>query len=276
MGHTPLKTLFLKPYEEIEKINVDAGYSDKDSEYYWFYYPVTIMLDSLNAAIKERGEAIDALNADLKDKQEANADIAEKISIYNNFTPSQLVRLSSFLREDEYTDDKFVETSVDTIETLMKTKQELLECGRIELSKLCEPKLAFSMDMANIYALPEFEPIIDKFQLGKLINVAIREDYVKRARLLAVDINFDDFSDFTCEFGELTSLRTPSSIHADLLANALSAGKTIASNASYWNKGADMATATDLKIQLSCKINIPKSLFEFSDISDRSIFSDRR
>lgn len=249
MGLTPLKTLFLTPYEAIESANKEAGYADKNSEYYWFYYPVTIMLASLNAAIKERQDTIDLLNKDLEEKQNENAEITDSLLMSNNFTPSQLVRLSSFLREDEYTDDNFVETSVDTIKTLMKTKQELLECGRIELSKLCEPKLAFSMDMANIYALPEFEPIIDQFQLGKLINVAIREDYVKRARLLAVNINFDDFSDFTCEFGELTNLRTPSSIHADLLANALSAGKTVASNASYWNKGADMATATDLKIQ---------------------------
>ena len=249
MGRTPLKQLFLKPYEGIEAANKEAGYADKDSEYYWFYYPVTIMLASLNDAIEKRDGVIDDLSKDLEERQNENAEITESLLIANNFTPSQLVRLSSFLREDEYTDDNFVETSVDTIETLMQTKQELLECGRIELSKLCEPKLAFSMDMANIYALPEFEPIIDQFQLGNLINVAIRDDYIKRARLLSVDINFDDFSDFTCEFGELTSLRTPSSIHADLLANALSAGKTVASNASYWNKGADMATATDLKIQ---------------------------
>ena len=249
MGRTTLKTLFLTPYEAIESANKDAGYADQDSEYYWFYYPVTIMLASLNEAIQQRQEEIDELTQDLEAKQEENAAITDDLLMDNNFTHSQLIRLSSFLREDEYVDDNFVETSVDTIETLMQTKQELLECGRIELSKLCEPKLAFSMDMANIYALPEFEPIIDQFQLGKLINVAIRDDYVKRARLLAVDINFDDFSDFTCEFGELTNLRTPSSIHADLLANALSAGKTVASNASYWNKGADMATATDLKIQ---------------------------
>ena len=249
MGRTSLQKLFLDPYKGVEDANKEAGYDDKNSDHYWFYYPVTIMLASLNAAIEERTETIDALNDDLEAKQAANNEITEQISIYNNFTSSQLIRLSSFLREDEYIDDNFVETSIDTIDTLMQTKQELLECGKIELAKLCEPKLAFSMSMANIYALPEFEPIIDQFQLGKLINVAIRDDYVKRARLLAVDINFDDFSDFTCEFGELTSLRTPSSIHADLLASALSAGKTVASNMSYWNKGADMATSTDLKIQ---------------------------
>ena len=47
----------------------------------------------------------------------------------------------------------------------------------------------------------------------------------------------------------MTSLRTPSSIHADLLANALSAGNSVASGQSYWDKGADLATSTDIKIQ---------------------------
>ena len=249
IGLTPLNDLFLKPYEKIKAINEEAGYSALDSEYYWFYYPVTIMLTVINDTIKQRQDEIDKLNAELKILEDANAAITESISIYNNFTPAQLVRLSSFLREDEYTDDNFVVTDIDTIETSIQIKQELLECGRIELAKLCEPKLEFSMDMANIYALPEFEPIIGQFQLGKLINVVIRPDYVKRARLLSVNLNFDDFSDFSCEFGELTNLKTPSSIHADLLASALSAGKTVASNLSYWNKGADMATETDLKIQ---------------------------
>lgn len=249
MGRDPLEKLFLKPYETIELANKEAGYADENSEHYWFYYPVTIMLASLNDAIQKRTDEIDALKTNLKAKQDANAEIAKQMSIYDYFTPTQLVRLSSFLREDEYTDDNFVETDIDTTETLMKTKRELLECGRIELSKLCEPKLEFSMNMANIYALPEFEPIIHQFQLGNLINVAIRPDYIKRARLLSVDINFDDFSDFSCEFGELTNLKTPSSIHADLLSSALSAGKTVASNASYWNKGVDLATKTDIKIQ---------------------------
>jgi hypothetical protein len=105
------------------------------------------------------------------------------------------------------------------------------------------------MDMANIYAIPEFEPIIDQFQLGRMIKVGLRPDYIKQSRLLQVDINFDDFSDFSVEFGELTSLRTQSDIHADLLSKAISAGKSVATNSSYWSRGSDTATATDLKIQ---------------------------
>lgn len=249
LGQTPLNSLYLIPYKSKEATNAEAGWSDPDSSNYWLYYPVTLVIQSIEKEIEDRKAIIKDYQEQYNALEKKNNEIANNTSIYNNFTHEQLIRLSPFLREDEYTDDNFVETDSDTIEMLMKTKQELLECGKIELAKLCEPKLSFSMDMANIYALKEFEPIIHQFQLGNLINVAIREDYIKKARLLAVEINFDDFSDFSCEFGELTSLRTPSSIHADLLANALTAGNSVASGQSYWDKGADLATSTDIKIQ---------------------------
>ena len=249
LGLTPLDSLYLQPYKKIETTNTEAGWNDTSNINYLNYYPVTLVIKSLEYEIKDRKTIIEGYQKQYNELQTENNEIANNTSIYNNFTHEQLMRLSPFLREDEYTDDNFIETDSDTIEILMKTKQELLECGKIELAKLCEPKLAFSMDMANIYALKEFEPIIHQFQLGNLINVAIRDDYIKKARLLAVDINFDDFSDFSCEFGELTNLKTQSSIHADLLANALSAGNSVASSQSYWEKGADLATSTDIKIQ---------------------------
>ena len=249
LGLTPLNSLYYNPYKEVEKANIEAEWNQTTNENYWLYYPVTLMLSTLNKAMAERNAKIDEYEEQYSTLQEDNAKISNDLLVTNNFTEKQLIRLNSFLREDEYTDDNFVETNSDSIEELMQTKQELLECGRIELSKLCEPKLEFSMTMANIYALHEFAPIVNQFQLGNLINVEIRSDYIKRARLLEVNINFDDFSDFSCSFGELTDLRTPSSIHADLLASAMSAGKSVASNASYWDKGSDTAIATDIKIQ---------------------------
>lgn len=262
----------LKQYKNTyEDINLDIqkeqGYNNQSNpKYYDWYVCKEIIISSLENEVNERKSEISVYETEYNNLSDENAEISNSISMdaffYNYYkdkgcsdreskenTMNLLIRLSSFLREDEYTDNNFLITNTDSIDNIMKTKNELRECGRIELSKLCEPKLEFSMDMANIYALPEFEPIIGQFQLGNLINVAIRSDYIKRARLLAVDINFNDFSDFSCEFGELTNLRTPSSIHADLLANALTAGKSVTSNASYWNKGADLATSTDIKIQ---------------------------
>ena len=65
--------------------------------------------------------------------------------------------------------------------------------------------------MENIYALPEFEPIIHQFQLGKVIKVALRPDYIKQSRLLQVDINFDDL--------EISDILTPMELKT-ILVNA--------------------------------------------------------
>lgn len=256
LGVEPLKSLYKAPYEAVKEVNIKAGWNIEGTDQYWNHYPVEVILASIDETIIQKNNKIEEYQKEYNELAADNNNINKEALVdnyFNTYYPDQakkmLMRLSAFLREDEYTDDNFVETSADTTESLMKLKKELLECGRIELSKLCEPKLEFSMDMANIYALKEFEQIVDQFQLGKLINVAIRGDYIKRARLLEVNINFNDFSDFSCEFGELTDRRTPSSIHADLLASAMQAGKSVASSASYWKKGADLATSTDLKIQ---------------------------
>ena len=249
VGFLPLKNLYYEPYKVLKQNNISAGWNNTDNENYWRYYPVELMISTLEKAIAACEKTINQYQEQYNALQKENAEISQDLLLTANFTDKQLIRLNAFLREDEYTDDSFVETDSDTIASLMQTKQELLECGRIELSKLCEPKLEFSMEMANIYALREFDPIINQFQLGNLINVIVRSDYIKRARLLEVNINFDDLSDFSCSFGELTNLKTPSSIHADLLANVMQAGKSVASNASYWDKGSDTAFSTDLKLQ---------------------------
>ena len=249
IGRTPLRLLYLEQYKTIQETNIKAGWSKKDNENYGYYYPVLLFINSIESAISTRDNIIKNYEDQRGEFQKANAEISNSLSMNNNFTKEQLIRLSAFLREDELHLDDIIETSQDNLTSSFKIKQDAMESGKIELKKLCEPQLQFSMDMANIYALPEFEPIIDKFQLGNIIKVGLRRDYIKQSRLLQINFNFEDFSDFSCEFGELTSLRTQSDIHADLLSNAISAGKSVASNSNYWTRGSDKATATDLKIQ---------------------------
>ena len=249
IGKTPLQKMYLDPYKKIQETNMQAGWSEKDNDNYGRYYPVVLLVNSIEKEITQRDATIKTYTDQREEYQKANAEISNSLIMTENFTEKQLVRLNAFLREDELHIDDIVETDLDTLSSSFKIKQDAMETGRIELKKLCEPQLQFSMDMANIYALPEFEPIINQFQLGNIIKVGLRHDYIKQSRLLEVNINFEDFSDFSCEFGELTSLRTQSDIHADLLGQAISAGKSVAHNSSYWTQGSDKATATDLRIQ---------------------------
>jgi hypothetical protein len=249
LGRTPLKELYYEPYKKAQITNLEAGYSQKDNKNYGYYYVVILLLNSIEKAIAKRDSIISTREKQYEHIQQNNFEITDALVMENNFTEDQMVRLSAFLREDELHLDDIVETSQTTIAESFKLKQDAMESGRIELQKRCQPRLQFSMTMANIYALPEFEPIIDQFQLGKVIKVGLRSDYIKQSRLLQVDIGFDDFSDFSCEFGDLTSLRNQSDIHADLLKKAVQAGKSVATNASYWTKGSEQANSIDLRLE---------------------------
>lgn len=249
VGRIPLKSLYHEQYKQIQIVDIESGWSQESNANYGSYYPVILYLNSIERAISTRNAEIEIYEVQYKEIQETNVAISNELLMNKNFTEDQLIRLSSFLREDELHLDDIVETDLTTVSESFTLKQDAMESGRIELQKLCQPQLQFTMNMANIYAIPEFEPIIGQFQLGNVIKVGIRRDYIKQSRLLQVDLNFDDFSDLSCEFGELTNLRTQSDIHADLLSQAISAGKSVATNSSYWTKGSDQANSIDLRLQ---------------------------
>lgn len=256
LGTYPLEYCYKYVYDNLQTTAVEAGWGDVESDEYGKYLAVYLIQKSIDNKLNIKKSEIDALYEEMESLRSVNSTIGSSLDLDTYFKINYpddhkgfMVRLSAFLREDEYTDDNFVQTGQETLEELYQLKKELKECGQIELNNLSQPKLQFSMTMANIYALPEFEPIIAQFKLGNVINVGIRPDCIKHSRLLQVDINFDDFSDFSCEFGELTSFKTQSDIQADLLSQAISAGKQVASNASYWDKGTDQANSIDLRIQ---------------------------
>lgn len=174
--------------------------------------------------------------------------IKKQTDMNTYFSPEELVRLSPFIREDEYNDVNFLLTSYESEEEQMNIKQSLLDKGIEELNQICRPKLSFDMTMANILSIPEFEPLKWQFKLGNFVTIGIRDDWVERARLLEVHINFEDASDFQCTFGNLVSTKSEIDKHADLLRQAVTAGKSVASNASKWQRGADTSTKLDQAI----------------------------
>lgn len=249
VGLTPLQQLYYEPYKKIQISNIEAGWSNTGSGNHGNYYPVVLYLQSIETAIAARKATIAEYQKQYDELATENAKISVGLQMSENFTEDQLAHLSAFLREDEVHFDDIVRTAQDSLAGDFKIKQDAMESGRIELHKISQPQLKFSMSLANLYALEEFKPIVKQFQLGRVIKVALRQDYIKQSRLLEVHINFDDFSDFSADFGELTSLRTQSDIHADLLSQAVQAGKTVASSSNYWTNGVNMANEIDLKLQ---------------------------
>lgn len=198
--------------------------------------------------------------------------IRDKTEMSNFFTEDQWIRLSPFIREDEFNDSNFLLTGYESEEEKMSICEELMEAANKELNTLCQPSLDFSMTMANILALPEFAPLIDQFQLGNFIRVHIRDGYVKRSRLLEVDLNFDDLSDFNCTFGNLITTKSEIDKHAELLSMAVSAGKQVANAASDWQRAVDKAN----KLEEAISQGLQDAALSIASSSGQCITWDQR
>ena len=164
---------------------------------------------------------------------------AEQVRLENFFNEDQWARLSPMIREDVFVDDNFLLTSYESEEERLEICKELKEAAEKELKTLSQPSLEFTMNLANILALPEFRPLVDQFQLGNFVRVHIRDGLVKRARLLNVHINFEDLSDFSADFGNLITTKSEIDKHAELLQQAIQAGKQVAQASGDWQKAVD-------------------------------------
>lgn len=238
-------------YLSIQDVQIAAEWDkkDADSDEHKAYINNLNKFNAINKELENKQKKVEDIQAEIQKVNDEITLISEDISVNKNFTPENLDRLSLFLREDEYSDDCFYVSEIDTDLDKINTQKELLVAGQKELKKISQPKLSFSASMRNIYAMPEFAPILNQFSLGNFVKVKLRDNFIKKARLLEVQLNFSDLSNFSCTFGDLLSAKDQGDIHADLLSQAVSAGKAVASGSSYWQKGYDVATAIDERIR---------------------------
>ena len=106
--------------------------------------------------------------------------ISKETDFESFFDKDQWARLSPLIREDVFEDSNFFYTGYESTEEEFKIVRELVEAATKELKTLSQPSLEFSMTMANILALPEFEPITSQFALGNFIRIELRPGLIKR------------------------------------------------------------------------------------------------
>lgn len=236
-------------YLDIQEVQVSAGFAEKTSDQYDRYLENYNKLVNVQETLRKEMTKANNLQKQLDDLMSKMNAISADIQIDKNFTKEQIITLNSFMREDTYDNDNFLITELDDDKSAMQVRQELMDAAQKELAKISQPQLSFSMSLANILAIPEFEPVIDNFECGNFVKVEIRPGYVVKTQILEVDINFDDMSDFTVTFGNLHSLYSQIDIHAELMSQAVSAGRSVAESGSYWQKGADTATSIGNRIE---------------------------
>ena len=183
------------------------------------------------------------------------------------FDEDQWIRLSPLIREAEFNDDNFLLTGYESEEERMSICEELMETASKELKTISQPSLDFSMGMGNILALPEFSSLTSQFKLGNFIRIELMPGIVKRARLLSADLDFDNLDNFSCTFGNLVTTQDQIELHAELMKQAVNAGKQVATSASNWQKAVDKSN----KLEEDIANGLADAVLEVGNASGQSI-----
>ncbi|NBI93103.1 hypothetical protein D3Z45_21650 [Lachnospiraceae bacterium] len=237
-GLVPLQEK-LKAYEQRQAIMIKAGQGDKNhKDYNNLYLPV---FNAINA-IKTQIAIVENQLSSLKSQQSSIGtqmnNIISSIDMKNNFSTNQLEELDKFIREDELSSSNFVVTDTMTDSERMDMLKEMLGFGQKELRKVSQPQLQFSADMLNLFKMDEFKNCSASFEPGNYINIIIRDDYIVKARLLTIDVDFYHPDNFSVTFGNLNKVKGKNiyTDTMDALDTAASVATTVSFNSSNWNK----------------------------------------
>lgn len=237
-GLNPLKEQLVS-YEQKQAVMIKAGQGvSTHKDYNSLYLPCYNAIQAIKSQISTVESQISTLKTQQNNIGKQMDAIISSISIENNFSKDQYDELSKFIREDQLSSSNFVVTDTMTDSERMDMLHEMLKFGQEELARISQPTLQFSCDMVNIFAIPEFNNISDKFEIGNYIHISLRDDYLIKARMLTIEMNFYDESDFSVTFGNIVKLKQ-SKLFQDVT-NALNianqAATSVSFNSSNWNK----------------------------------------
>lgn len=126
----------------------------------------------------------------------------------------------SYRREDDYNNSNYSSTGLNNTE-LIKRATELFKAAQRELYKAGNLQYSINTTMGNLLALPEFKPIVDKFEVGNFIKVGIDEK-VYSLRLLSYQVDYDNLSEIPVEFSTVEKIYSGYSDVASVLQSAKS------------------------------------------------------
>jgi len=235
-GLNPLKEK-LAVYEQKQAVSMKAGHGNSSSQFYQSeYLPIYNTINAINSQISKANSELKTLKSAQDKIGTQMSKIINLVSMENNFTEDQLKELSTFIREDELNSDNFVVTDIMTDEERFDMLEQMLDFGEKELEKLATPQLSFSMNMVNIFAMPEFEKLYGKFDVGNYIWITLRDDYHIKAKLLTMHMNFYDVTDFSVSFGNILKKDNKLLDITNALSIAESVATSVSFNSSYWSQ----------------------------------------
>lgn len=116
------------------------------------------------------------------------------------------LELRPFLIEDNFCDDSYIATESMTDNEILEMKQSLYDHAVSELKRVCFPQFDMTVNSVNFPVLAKYKNWTKQLEIGDIITIKYSDDIFIKARLLKMELNWDDFTDFKLTFSSKTSL----------------------------------------------------------------------
>lgn len=152
-------------------------------KYEKYYMAVEKILNIRENQIKELDAKILIANNELKK-------FREDISLSNFIKDKQWEEFWYFVREDEYNNGNYISDGLSDSELIEKANA-LLAAATKELQKACVLQRSVSVNLMNLFAIPEYRPLFNDFEIFNYIRVKV-DDEIYKVRIVQLD--FDENS----------------------------------------------------------------------------------
>ena len=213
---------YKKPWSELTEEEKKQFTNEENYNIYHNQYNEAAQhIDALNKALEERKAKKKVYDDKIEEINNSRNNLASQASLEHSsfgFTSSDLITIRSLFHDTDYQNSNIFSTSLTTTRTEIDCELELYEDSVSKLSEVSQPQYTFSVQMDNLFEIPEFEHWKGQIDLLKFIRLGIRDDYSVKLRIIGITRNpCESTPDLTLDFSNMITSRSGRSDLTELL-----------------------------------------------------------
>lgn len=194
--------------------NSETWASEENDLYTNLYLPIYYKLEALEGEIQTRESEIAIVDAAYDENGgiltdgllslivKAVTDIQNELNIANYLGTALWTEFVSFRREGLYKNSNYISDGLDNAE-LFDRALELLETASNEIYKSANLQHQITAQFKNLLVMNEFRPLVNQFAIGNWLRLRV-DDRIYKLRLVSYEVNFENLSDISVTFSDVT------------------------------------------------------------------------
>ena len=255
---------FIESIKNIEDILIQQG-NQAQELYYDKYHQMEVSTEN---ELDARQVQYDAWVDKETECSTRKSEIQEVLN-FENYLGSELYGEFCFYRRDQdYSNDNYISDGLNNAD-LFSNAREFIKTAQEELKKAATLQCNISCKVKNLFALDEFAPFWDKFQIGNWITIGYDNEYY-RLRLISINGSLSDFGNIGVEFSSITRISDVTTNIKDVLDQA----QSMATNYSYIAKQSNNGQKANDTLSEFQKKSMNASLYRLKNNDKEEIVID--